>query len=121
MQTPEIAFPLPCDYEDTEVSEIRDSDTDPGYEDDDPWADSGAYEGWDDPDDDDDDDDEFFAVPMRTPTPMDEDVPTSRRGHDYEGERDELYRDRLLAEGHVVCLERGGDWSLVMASNVEVL
>lgn len=112
----DVAFPLPCDYEDTDVSDVSEP-----Y-DDDPWADdwdSGAYEGWDDPDD--DEDDEFCAVPMRTPTPMDEDVPTSRRGHDYDGERDELYRDRLLAEGHVVCLERGGDWSLVMASNVEVL
>lgn len=118
----DVAFPLPCDYEDTDVSDVSEPDVM-----DDDW-DSGAYEGYDYYEDDADWDDgqtseSLNLVPMRTPTPtpMDEDVPTSRRGHDYEGERDELYRDRLLSEGHVVCLERGGDWSLVMASNVEVL
>ena len=112
--------PQPCDYEDTEVSEIRDSDTDPGAD----YWDSGAWDAYDDDDDLDMDEDSgafLSPAPMRTPTPMDEDVPTSRRGRDYDGERDELYRDRLLAEGHVIYLERSGDWSTVMGHEVQAL
>lgn len=61
--------------------------------------------------------------PSVTPTPMDDPEPTSKRGRYYldRDERDELYRDRLLAEGHVIHLERGGDWSVVMGHEVQAL
>lgn len=58
----------------------------------------------------------------RTPTPMDdEDSATSRRGSYECRDRDELYRNRLLREGHVIHLERGGDWSVVMGNEVAAL
>lgn len=88
----EVAFPLPSDYEDTPT---------PSY-------DSFASGTWSD------------ASGPRTPTPMDDDATSDRGGYECR-DSDELYRDRLLAEGHVIHLERGGDWSVVMGHEVASL